>query len=147
MIRVLVACALLFAASSLPVAHANEDVVAHLKQLSDAWDRAIVAKDADAVAANMAADFRQIRSNGSVVDRSAFLADILSPALTIDPYRVEDFDVRVYGDVALLSGTTRMTGREDGKGFATHYRYIDVYAKRDGQWRIVSVQITKIAEP
>ncbi|HET7844996.1 MAG TPA: nuclear transport factor 2 family protein, partial [Xanthomonadales bacterium] len=118
MIRVLVAFALLFAVAALPAARANDDVVAHLKQLSDAWDRAIVAKDADAVAANMAADFRLIRSNGSVVDRSTFLQDILSPALTIEPYTVDDFDVRVYGDVALLSGTTRMTGRENGKGFA-----------------------------
>lgn len=147
MIRLLVACAVLFVASSLPVAHASDDVVAHLKQLSDAWDRAIVAKDADAVAANMAPDFRQIRSNASVVDRATFLKDILSPSLTIDPYTVEDFDVRVYGDVALLSGTTRMTGSEGGEKFAVHYRYIDVYAKRDGKWQVVSVQITKFPDP
>ena len=51
-----------------------------------------------------------------------------------------------YGDVALLSGTTRMTGREDGEAFKTHYRYIDIYVRRDGKWRIVSVQITRIAE-
>ncbi len=143
MIRLLVACAVLFAATTVARA---EDASAELKRLSDAWDKAIVAKDADAVAGNMADDFRIIHSNGSVGDKAAFLKDILSPTSTIDPYTVEDFDVRQYGDVALLSGTTRMTGTDGGEKFATHYRYIDVYAKRDGKWQIVSVQITKFPE-
>jgi hypothetical protein len=37
-----------------------------------------------------------------------------------------------------------MTGRYEGKPFASHYRYIDVYARRDGRWKIVSVQISRI---
>jgi hypothetical protein len=40
-----------------------------------------------------------------------------------------------------------MTGRYQGKPFATHYRYIDIYVRRDGKWQIVSVQTTRIAEP
>ena len=106
MIRLLVACAVLFAATTVARA---EDASAELKRLSDAWDKAIVAKDADAVAGNMADDFRIIHSNGSVGDKAAFLKDILSPTSTIDPYTVEDFDVRQYGDVALLSGTTTLS--------------------------------------
>ena len=39
------------------------------------------------------------------------------PKLTIDPYTVEDFEVRLYGDTALLSGRTHMTGKYDGKPF------------------------------
>ena len=43
---------------------------------------------------------------------------------------------RVYGDVALLSGTTRLGGRWDGQPFATRYRYTDVYARgHDGAGR------------
>jgi ketosteroid isomerase-like protein len=76
--------------------------------------------------------------------RQAFVAGLLDPKLTIDPYTVEDFDVRLFGDTALLSGRTRMTGRFDGKPFTSHYRYIDIYVKRGGTWRIVSVQITRL---
>ena len=70
--------------------------------------------------------------------------DLVSPDLQIDPYTVEEFDVRLYGDVALLSGRTRMTGRYEGKPFTSHYRYIDIYVRRDGAWKIVSVQISRI---
>ncbi len=52
--------------------------------------------------------------------------------------------MRLYGDVALLCGRTRMTGRYDGEPFVSHYRYIDVYVRAGGEWRVASVQITKL---
>ena len=124
----------------------HSDSAAELTRQADAWDAAIVRKDMAAVAANMAPDYRHIRDNGDVADGPGFLAAIGSPKLVIDPYKVEDFDVRIYGDVALLTGRTRMTGSYDGKQFKSHYRYTDVYVRRDGKWKVASVQITPIAE-
>ena len=111
---------------------------------ADAWDRAIVRKDRVAIAANMADDFRQIDGAGNIESKTSFVDDIVAPALQIDPYTVEDFELRLYGDTALLSGRTRMTGRYDGKPFSSHYRYIDIYVRRGGVWKIVSVQISKL---
>lgn len=118
---------------------------AQLTRQSQAWDEAIVRKQREAIEANMAADFRQIDGDGDIEDRASFVAGLISPKLEIDPYTVEDFEIRLYGDTALLSGRTRMTGRYDGKGFKSHYRYIDVYARGPQGWKIVSVQITKLA--
>jgi ketosteroid isomerase-like protein len=114
---------------------------------ADAWDKAIVAKDAAAVAANVAPDFAQIESGGAVIGRDEFIKDLLDPTLRIDPYKVEDFGVRIYGDTALLTGRIRMTGSSEGKPFSSHFRYIDVYVKRDGVWKVVSIQITRMREP
>lgn len=118
--------------------------VAELTRISDAWDKAIVRKDEAAVAANMAEDFRQIDGYGNLETKKSFVAGIVDSKLTIDPYTVEDFEVRLYGDTALLSGRTHMTGKYDGKPFESNYRYIDIYVRRNGAWKIVSVQITKI---
>ena len=136
----------LAACASAPMTESRPDpqTVAFLTQKADAWDKAIVRKDRAAIEANMAEDFRQIDSAGNVETKQSFVDDLMSPQLVIDPYTVEDFDVRLYGDTALLSGRTRMTGKYDGKPFATHYRYIDIYVKRGGLWQIVSVQISKI---
>ena len=119
-------------------------VIATLTAQADAWDKAIVRKDRAAIEGNMAEDFRQIDGAGNVETKQSFVDDIVSPDLRIDPYTVEDFDVRVYGDVALLSGRTRMTGTYQGKPFTSHYRYIDIYVRRGGEWKIVSVQISRI---
>jgi ketosteroid isomerase-like protein len=121
-------------------------LLARLKAQADAWDRAIVAKDRGAIEANMADDFRQIDARGNVETKASFIDGLVTPDLQLDPYTVEDFEVRVYGDTALLSGRTRMTGRFQGQPFNTHYRYIDVYVKRGGAWKIVSVQISPIKD-
>ena len=94
----------------------------------------------------MAEDFRQIDARGNVETKAGFVDDLVSPHLQLDPYAVEDFEVRVYGDTALLSGRTRMTGRYQGRAFNTHYRYIDIYVRRGGAWKIVSVQISPMPD-
>ncbi len=126
---------------------ANEQAVrAQLTKQADAWDRAIVSKDRAAIAGNMAEDFRQIDGDAHVETKASFVDGVMLEALSIDPYVNEEFEIRLYGDVALISGRTRMTGRYEGKPFASHYRYIDVYARRAGEWKVVSVQISRVKE-
>jgi len=140
--------ALLAAAVLVPTmtvaAEPRDKDVAELTRLSDAWDKAIVRKDEKAIADNMAEDFRQIDPSANLETKKSFVAGIVDPKLTIDPYTVEDFEVRLYGDTALLSGRTHMTGKYDGKVFESNYRYIDIYVRRGATWKIVSVQITRI---
>lgn len=141
--------AMLLSASCVAAGSSADDkaaTVAKLTALSDAWDKAIIRKDRAAIAANMAEDFRQIGGDASVEDKAAFVADLVAADFSIDPYKVEDFNVRLYGDVALLSGTIRMTGHSEGKPFASHFRYIDIYARTGGDWKIVSVQISKFKD-
>jgi ketosteroid isomerase-like protein len=143
---VLLAVFLQGCAQKTPEVADPQATVASLTAQADAWDKAIVRKDRAAIEANMAEDFRQIDSAGNVETKASFVEGLVSDKLEIDPYTVEDFDVRLYGDVALLSGRTRMTGRYEGEPFKSHYRYIDIYARKGGAWKIVSVQITKIPE-
>jgi len=94
----------------------------------------------------MAPDFRQIDGSGDIETMASFVDGLMAPELEIDPYTVEDFDVRLYGDVALLCGRTKMTGSNAGRSFKSHYRYIDIYVRSSGVWKIVSVQITKLQD-
>lgn len=134
------------AGTPAPIKKADAATIAILTAQADQWDKAIVRKDRTAIAANMADDFRQIDGGGNVETKDSFVEDLLSPKLVVAPYTVEDLDVRLYGEVALLSGRTRMTGSYDGKPFQSHYRYIDIYVRRGGVWKIVSVQISKIPD-
>ena len=142
------AIAILPACTSMNRQQANDPstTIAQLTAQADAWDKAIVRKDRAAIESNMADDFRQIDGSGNVETKQSFVDDLVSADLRIDPYKVEDFDVRLYGEVALLAGRTRMTGAYKGKPFASHYRYIDIYVRRGGEWKIVSVQISRIPD-
>jgi hypothetical protein len=83
-------------------------------------------------------------SSGEVSDKKIFVENLTSDDLVIDPYNVEDFNIRLYGDVALLSGRTHMTGRENGEAFKTQYIYIDIYRRIAGNWKVCSVQTTRL---
>lgn len=111
---------------------------------ADAWDKAIVAKDRAGIEANMWPDFRQIRGGGHVADRAEFIKDVLDPGFSMDPYVVEDFEIRLFGDTALLYGRIRMSGKDGADRWNAHFRYIDTYVRRDGHWKVVSVQVTPI---
>jgi ketosteroid isomerase-like protein len=138
-VTVLVAC------TNVAALNTSRDAdIAALGSQADHWDKSIVAKDRAAIEANMAEDFRQIDGAGNIETKRSFVEGLLAPELRLDPYSVEEFEVRLYGDVALLSGRTRMTGTYNGKAFTSHYRYIDVYVRRAGEWKIVSVQITRL---
>lgn len=133
-------------AASAPAAQstaANGDI-ATLKAQAAAWDDAIVYKQHDAIEANMAPEFLRIGEDGTLSDRTAFLDAILSEHLSIAPYAMDGLQVRVFGDAALLTGTTRMHGAWRGKPFASHYRFTDTYIRRDGAWQVVHVQITAL---
>ena len=90
----------------------------------------------------MAPEFVQLRGNAQLVTREEFIRDVLDPAFSMDPYTVEDWDARLFGDTALVYGRIRMSGLAEGQRWSVHFRYIDTYVRRDGRWQVVSVQIT-----
>ena len=141
------ACSALGATEAAPATQAEAEMAANLRTQADAWDAAIIRKDHAAIAANMSDSFMQIGSDGRTADKSAFLEGITSDKLVIEPYTVEEFRVRFYGDTALITGRTDMHGSWDGKPFRSHYRFTDTYVREaDGVWRVVNVQTTEIHE-
>ncbi len=137
---------LTFALSALAAPPTYDRDASQLKRQADAWDLAIVKKDRKAIQSKIGAHFMQIGSDGSKADETAFVANLMDDRLTIAPYTVEDFEVRVEADTALVTGITKMHGTWDGKAFSSHYRFTDVYIRNAGQWRVVNVQTTPIRE-
>lgn len=115
-----------------------------LKLQADAWDVAIVNKDRRAIAANMADSFMLIDSDGGTADKEQFVQNIVAEDLSINPYTVNDFKIRIYENTALLTGTTDMYGTHKGRPFTSHYRYLDTYVNDNGTWKVVHVQTTPI---
>jgi len=87
----------------------------------------------------LADDFLCSNPDGSLVDKSQFLAQTARP-VTISGLTAEDVRVRILGDVAIIHARTSYTtaGGERRNG-----RYTDVWARRDGEWLAVSAHVTR----
>jgi ketosteroid isomerase-like protein len=64
---------------------------------------------------------------------------------SVDPrltYTNDDIRVQVIGSVALVSGL--VTGRAGGE-VVTSFRYLHVYAQREGRWQLSTGQSTSVS--
>ncbi len=103
--------------------------------------------DVDAVEKFIAGDFIATRPNGTVANRAEYLDGMRSGRRRLTSADHDDVRVRVYGDAAVITGRARGKLMVDGKEQAFLTRYIHVYVKEHGQWRMVAMQNTNLAAP
>ncbi len=87
----------------------------------------------------VATDFRCSNPDGSLVDRSGFLAQTARP-VTISNLAAYDVEIRMFGDIAIIHARTSYT---TGDGRPGAGRYTDVWARQNGEWRAVSAHVTR----
>ena len=84
-------------------------------------------------------DFLCLNPDGSLVDKSQFLAQTARP-VTITGLESQDVKVRLLGDVAIIHARTSYTTADVEQ---RNGRYTDVWARRDGKWLAVSAHVTR----
>lgn len=124
----------------------NANVDDELIRVAHAWDRAMVGNDADAIGQFMADDWIIIGPDGKVGDKASFLGLVRSGALTHDVMESEDFDVRVYGDTAVVTARGVSGGEYQGQPFREVERSSCVFVRQAGQWRCVLTHLSQLAQ-
>ena len=105
---------------------------------------ALLAADTIALSRMLAPDFMEISRLGTVRTRADNIRDIASGALHLTSISYDSLNVRVYGDVAVLTGIADNTGTMRGFPFSGRIRYTRVFVRRDGRWQAVLMQQTPI---
>jgi ketosteroid isomerase-like protein len=114
---------------------AAQQVIAFEKAYLDAQ----LKKDRPRLERMLADDFLYTHSNGSVFNKAQELAETVSSGMTWRGARFEDLNVRLFGDVAVVTGRQIFEGT--AKGYATGPRRMtDIFARRNGQWQFVGGQ-------
>ena len=119
----------------------TENVEQALMQMERDWVDATVKHDAAAFGRIVADDWSANSWDGQTFDKAKAIADFPSgttASITLDPMKV-----RIFGDVAIVTGGDTEKSTYKGKDSSGHYIWTDVFAKRNGQWQAVSSQSTK----
>lgn len=120
------------------------DEIEKVMQVERAWTDAHLRGDAETLARLMADDYLKIESDGSVSDRAMTLTKFTPETRLWEKAEGDDYVVRVYGDVALVIGRWSARGVNNGERFDYRARFLSVYVRRGGEWRMVAEQSTKI---
>jgi ketosteroid isomerase-like protein len=114
-----------------------------LRQMNDEWVKALVRRDAVTLKRIMAQDFFfAYPLEGD--DRDQFIADVESGDLLVEYMNREHVSVRIWGNTAALTGKDTTQWTYKGRQFHGSYKIVHVYAQRDGEWQLVSVQACPI---
>ncbi len=134
-------------ALAIPTVALADPLPADLAAAAHAYDAAQVNGDRAALERLVADDYVLVNGAGQVQDKTRLIADYVTPGFKLDPFTIEAPVEKVFGDTALLGGKVNMTGTDGGQRFALVVRFVDTWAKRDGQWRVVYSQVTRVAKP
>ena len=134
-----------------PCVHAQENaadssaVQATLKQMEDAWVKALVSKDQTAVGNMIADDFAGFNPEGKNVTKSQMLDEMKNEPNTLSSATNDNMDVHVYGpNLATVCGTTTEKGKDkDGKQFTHSYVWLDTWMERNGKWECIAEGVMK----
>jgi ketosteroid isomerase-like protein len=101
-------------------------------RLDDLWNAAYHHRDPERMARVLAHDWMAFFPDGQVVFRADLLREMVNnPAAALV---FERHASRVYGDAAITRGTLYAGGQRVQS-------FLRVYARRDGEWQAVSVQV------
>ncbi|HKR61315.1 MAG TPA: nuclear transport factor 2 family protein [Pyrinomonadaceae bacterium] len=125
-------------------AHSKIETEQLLRQMNDDWTKALVRADRETLDRIMADDFFfAYPMEGD--DKAQFIGDVVSGDVLVESLTRDNITVRIWGDTAVLTGKDSARWSYQGRDFSGHYKVINVYARRDDKWQLVSVQACPIS--
>jgi ketosteroid isomerase-like protein len=117
------------------VAAPAADAEATINGLEEQWVAAILAKDTQAIERLLADDFVGTTNDRRYVKREALddVRDGTHEMLTLD-----DVQVRIYGDTAVVDVDQTEKSRHGDEDFSGSYLFTNVWIKRNGEWKAVA---------
>ncbi len=123
-------------------------VKAKIKQMEDAWAKALMDKDPTAVGNMVAEDFAGSNSKGVKMNKSKLLKDIKDETNTLSSSVNDSMDVHVYApNLATVCGRSSEKGKDkDGKEFTHSYAWVDTWMERNGKWECIAEAVMQFPE-
>jgi ketosteroid isomerase-like protein len=124
------------AAGQGPAARTDEK---QLEELQQALARAWVGGDRATIERIIAPDWSSTGPDGRVTDRAGVLSDVFGTRQhKILRLEIDDVNVRVFGDAAVVTGRTHGVGEVRGSAYDVFIRFTDTFVRRDGRWQAVA---------
>lgn len=132
---ILLAVATVSAMAQLPDLKAQKS---KLIALENAWNQAQIHRDGKALETLVGDKFVYTDTDGTVMDKPRFLADVQDPSVQTSVVANSDVEVYFYPGVAVVTGAYHTKGKSQGKLFDHHGRFTDTWIFVDGYWQCVA---------
>jgi ketosteroid isomerase-like protein len=121
-------------------------VAKELREIEDSLAAAWVAGDRSVHERVLSEDWSVIDAQGRIRSKAEVLEEMFRPGERDLTGRIEEVNVRPYGDWAIVTGKTYVAGRYEGNDINVTLRFMDVFRRIDGNWQVVASQATLLNE-
>ena len=130
-------------------------IEAELNKLEREWADSNKTHSSEAVKRILSDNVVIVYPDGSTATKADEVKTIESGSITAESYEILDPKVTVIdadsafitGRGVIKNGKNVVPGQKRPIDISGEYRFLDVYAKRDGKWQVVASQATKILTP
>ena len=114
-----------------------------LRHMNEEWVKALSARDGATLDRLMSDDFVfSYPLEGD--DKAQFIADCVSGNLSVRHINRDQISVRVFGPTAILTARDTTNWIYHGRELSGQYKILNVYSKRDGEWKLCALQACPI---
>lgn len=133
------ALALWFAAPAQVISQsAQKGDEGQILALENAWNQAELQHDPAALELLLTDDFVITEPDGTLENKREHMASIRDPSYHFDLLVSDGFRIKVYGTVAVVTGTYHEKGASKGIRFDRRGRFTDTWLRLSGTWRCVA---------
>lgn len=134
-------------ADARPQSERQKGVVDEIRKVDRERIQAQVNADAVALDRIYADDFIGVGPSGTVRTKKEVLSDFTSGSLKFQSITTDDVQIRVYGDAAVETGLSTMKGQDAGEVVPEQNRFMRVWIKQEGRWRLVANHYSNLVKP
>lgn len=112
--------------------------------LEHAWDQALERGDVKALSAIFDESLIYVDYDGAVLTKAAYLARVKANTTHMQQIVAEGMNVQMFGNAAVVVGSYRVKGMENGRPYLRHGRFTDIWVRTGGNWMCVAAATTPI---
>lgn len=122
----------------------EEQLIAEFQLIEDNFNRAVISNSVAEIKKCITADWVLVDSGGGIIPQEGFFHVLEQGLLSHSSMTKEILRVKVYGDIALVTGRGQNTGTWQGQPMEADEWITDVYKKEHDQWLCVLTHLTPV---
>jgi ketosteroid isomerase-like protein len=122
----------------------EEELIQQFQQIEDNFNVAMISNSVDEIKKCITRDWVLVDSQGGIIPQERIFGVIEQGLLSHSTMAKEILRVKVYGDIALVTGRGQNTGTWQGQPMEADEWITDVYKKENDKWLCVLTHLTPV---
>ena len=122
----------------------DEQLISEFQKIEDNFNEAVISNSVDEIKKCVTEDWVLVDSQGGIIPQQGFFKVLEQGSLAHRTMTKQILRVKVYGDIALVTGRGQNTGTWQGQPLEADEWITDVYKKENGKWLCVLTHLTPV---